>query len=42
VRYKVDAHWTAEAGVDNLNNRTYFLYHPFTQRTVIVDLKYSL
>ena len=42
VRYRVDAHWTAEAGVDNLNNRSYFLYHPFTQRTVIFDLKYNL
>ena len=42
VRYRVDAHWTAEAGVDNLNNRSYFLYHPFTRRTVIFDLKYNL
>lgn len=42
VRYKASTHWTAEAGIDNLNNRSYFLYHPFTQRTVIFDLKYSL
>jgi len=42
VRYRIDAHWTAEAGVDNLNNRSYFLYHPFTQRTVVVDVKYRL
>ncbi len=42
VRYRLDHHLTAEAGVDNLNNRSYFLYHPFTQRTVIFDLKYNL
>ncbi len=42
VRYKASPHWTLEAGVDNLNNRSYFLYHPFTQRTVIFDLKYNL
>jgi len=40
VRYKINRHWTADAGIDNLNNEAYFLYHPFTQHTVIADLKY--
>ena len=33
--------WGAAFGVDNLNNQKYFLFHPFPQRTVSVDLKYS-
>ncbi len=41
ARYKIDAHWTADVGVDNLNNESYLLFHPFTQRTVIAGLKYS-
>lgn len=41
VRYKIDAHWTASLGVNNLNNRSYMLFHPFPQRTVIAGLKYS-
>ncbi len=42
VRYKVNPHVTADVGVDNLNDRKYFIYHPFPQRTFIADLKYSL
>jgi iron complex outermembrane receptor protein len=42
ARYKLTPHWTLDAGVNNLNNRSYFLFHPFTQRTVLVDLKYVL
>ena len=41
VRYKLARHWTADIGADNLNNQSYFLYHPFMQRTLIVDMKYS-
>ena len=41
IRYKVDAHWTASIGVNNATNQSYFLFHPFPQRTVIIDLKYS-
>ena len=41
VRYKIDRHWTLDGGVTNLNNRSYFLFHPFPQRTVVVGLKYS-
>ena len=29
-------------GVDNITNRTYFLFHPFPQRTFVGDLKFSL
>lgn len=41
VRYQLDRQWTASLGVDNLNNRKYFLYHPFPQRTAFAELKYS-
>lgn len=42
VRYKLDRHWMLDGGVTNLNNRSYFLFHPFPQRTVVAGLKYSL
>lgn len=42
IRYKVDARWTADVGVDNLSNARYFIYHPFPQRTVMASLKYTL
>jgi iron complex outermembrane receptor protein len=35
-------HLTASLGVDNLNSRVYFLYHPFPQRTVPGDLHLKL
>lgn len=41
ARYKIDRHWTADVGVNNLNNESYFLFHPFTQRTIIAGLKYT-
>jgi iron complex outermembrane receptor protein len=41
VRYLVDRHWSAALGIDNLNNRKYFLFHPFPQRTVAAELKYD-
>ena len=41
VAYKFDKHWNAAAGIDNLNNRKYFLYHPFPQRTIFAELKYN-
>ena len=42
VRYRLDAHWSAEAGIDNLNDAAYFIYHPFPQRTALLTLKYRL
>ena len=40
VRYKLDKQWTASAGIDNLLNRDYWIYHPFPQRTFVANLKY--
>ena len=41
VQYLVTQHITGDVGVDNLNDRAYFLYHPFPQRTVVAQLKYT-
>jgi iron complex outermembrane receptor protein len=39
--YRVDAHWSVAAGVDNLTNRKYFLFHPFPQRAFTAELNYA-
>ena len=41
VHYQVNRQWSISAGIDNLNNEKYYLYHPFTQRTAYAELKYS-
>jgi outer membrane receptor for ferric coprogen and ferric-rhodotorulic acid len=40
VNYLLDSHWNAALGIDNLNDRKYFLFHPFPQRSV-VELTYN-
>jgi iron complex outermembrane receptor protein len=42
VHLRVDRHWSAALGVDNLNNRKYYLFHPFPQRTFYATLRYDL
>ncbi len=41
AQYKVDANWTLSAGIDNLNNDKYFLFHPFPQRTFLMEIHYA-
>jgi iron complex outermembrane recepter protein len=41
ARYQVTPHLAAGFGVDNLGGQSYFLFHPFPQRTFIADLKYT-
>jgi iron complex outermembrane receptor protein len=38
---KIDRHWSASLGADNLLNRKYFLFHPFPQRTLVASAKYA-
>ena len=38
--FRLDRHWSAAVGVDNLNNRDYFIFHPFPQRSVLAELHY--
>jgi iron complex outermembrane recepter protein len=42
AHYDVTNHLSASLGVDNLNNKVYFLFHPFPQRTVVADLHLKL
>lgn len=42
VHWQATEHLSASLGVDNLNDRVYFLYHPFPQRTVVADLHLKL
>jgi iron complex outermembrane receptor protein len=39
AHYRIDSHWSWSAGIDNLLNRKYFLFHPFPQRTMVVNAK---
>ncbi len=41
AHYQIDDKWSASAGIDNLNNDKYFLYHPFSQRTYVMEIHYA-
>jgi iron complex outermembrane receptor protein len=41
VNYQIDSHWNAAFGIDNLNDRKYFLFHPFPQRSAVFELTYT-
>jgi iron complex outermembrane receptor protein len=41
ANFRVDRHWNASLGVDNLLDRKYFFFHPFPQRTFVGSVKYS-
>lgn len=41
AHYQLDDNWSASVGVDNLNNNKYFLYHPFPQRTYVVEVRFA-
>jgi iron complex outermembrane receptor protein len=40
--YKLDSHWSVAAGVENLTDRRYFLFHPFPGRTFTAELRWNL
>ncbi len=41
IRWQATERMSLALGVDNLLDRKYFLYHPFMQRTVLLEAKYS-
>ncbi len=41
ANYKFAKHWTASAGVDNLNDYKAYVYHPYPQRTGYVQVKFD-
>jgi iron complex outermembrane receptor protein len=42
LQYRVDKQWTLSAGVDNLNNKRYWAFHPYPQRTVHAEVGFDL
>lgn len=42
AHWEIDPKWSASLGIDNLGNKTYFLYHPFPQRTFVADIRLKL
>lgn len=42
VRWQVTKQWSAAFGIDNLNNYTYWNFHPYPQRTYSAELKFDL
>jgi iron complex outermembrane receptor protein len=42
VRFKLDKQWSMALGIDNLNNYKYWAFHPYTQRTLVAELKFDL
>ena len=41
AQVRLDKNWTFSAGVDNLNNEKYFLFHPFPQRSFVMEIHYA-
>jgi iron complex outermembrane receptor protein len=41
ANYRITRQWGVSAGVNNLNNREYYLFHPFEQRTFFAELKFD-
>ena len=41
IRARLNKQWSAALGIDNLNNYTYWAFHPYPQRTVVGELKYD-
>ncbi len=42
LRYQASKQVSMAVGIDNLNNYTYYAFHPYPQRTVIAELKFAL
>ena len=42
MRFKLDKQWGAALGIDNLNNYRYWVFHPYTARTAVAEMKFDL
>jgi len=42
LRWKIGNQWSAALGIDNLNNQTYWNFHPYPQRTYSAELRFDL
>ena len=41
AKLKLTENWNIAFGVDNLNNDKYFIFHPFPQRTFVMEVHYA-
>ena len=41
ARYQIDGNWSVAAGIDNITNDKYWEYHPFPQRTYVMEIHYA-
>ncbi len=41
IRARLDKQWSGALGVDNLNNYSYWAFHPYPKRTVVAEIKYD-
>jgi iron complex outermembrane receptor protein len=41
AHYKYNERWSFDAGIDNVNNYKFALFHPFPQRTFVFSAKYE-
>jgi iron complex outermembrane receptor protein len=41
TRYQIDDNWSVAAGIDNITNDKYWEYHPFPQRTFVMEIHYA-
>ncbi len=41
VHYQWDDNWSVSAGVDNIGDTKYFLFHPFPQRSFVMEIHYA-
>lgn len=41
IRYRHDAYWSGALGVDNIGAKTYWNFHPYNQRTWMLELRYD-
>lgn len=42
LQARLGKQWSAAVGIDNLGNRSYWAFHPYPQRTLHAELKWSL
>ena len=42
LRYQADRQWSLALGIDNLNNYSYWNFHPYPQRSYVAELKFDL
>ncbi|MES2150142.1 MAG: TonB-dependent receptor [Pseudomonadota bacterium] len=42
LKYRFSRQWSAALGIDNLNNAKYWAFHPYTQRSVVGEVRFDL